>query len=228
MNKKELSTAHKLILWTLFYAIILVGVFFLMKFTFTDRTAKLKSENRSLKEEYEMLQMYVANEDYYKGLTDETNQASIDILNAYISDITKKGTIHKFEEQLLDYDLKTASISLGENTELLNVLLNDVEYRGLMTQTSISYNMSYETFKKWVRDIIDEDQNISIHSFSISEDTETGNLTGTLTLAEYAVNGSEKLYEEPDIDMHVGEESIFNMIELDIPIGDDSNEEETQ
>lgn len=81
----------------------------------------------------------------------------------------------------------------------------------LLTETlTMSYSATYDQLKQLVDFVNVSSERMNIKSVSISYDTETGDLNGTLVLNLYAVTGTDKQYTEPKVeDIRLGEENIF-------------------
>ena len=64
---------------------------------------------------------------------------------------------------------------------------------------SLDYSVSYEGFKKIIDFIQADTDKRNIESISLSYDTETGNLLGTMVINLFELQGNDKVYEEPYI-----------------------------
>lgn len=80
------------------------------------------------------------------------------------------------------------------------------------TQSSLTMNFttSYDGFKKLVDYINNYPDKTEIDSVSVSKDSTTGLLSGSLVLKRYALTGTGKAYEAPVIDnISIGTDNIF-------------------
>ena len=81
---------------------------------------------------------------------------------------------------------------------------------GLVSSININFQTTYEDFKKLVDYINNYPEKTSISNASLSYDSSTGELIGSMTINRYALTGTGKVYEEPYIgDISIGTDNIF-------------------
>ncbi len=79
---------------------------------------------------------------------------------------------------------------------------------------SISIECTYNDFKGLVRYIYNLQERKSIHGISIGYNAETGMLSGSMNLSSYYLQGSDKIYSEPNISgVGLGVDTIFGNME---------------
>lgn len=114
---------------------------------------------------------------------------------------------------------KDADSSVNQTTvdaTQLNALDNMSGYRSTI---SITFSVSYEGFKKCVDYINNYSEKSNVGDVSLSYDSETGMLSGTMNINMYHLTGEEIKYQAPVIgSMEIGMKNIFGT--LDIPAKD--------
>lgn len=75
---------------------------------------------------------------------------------------------------------------------------------------SISIECTYNDFKGLIRYIYNLQERKSVRGVSIGYDAETGKLSGSMNLSSYYLQGTDKIYTEPDISgVSLGVDTIF-------------------
>ncbi len=79
---------------------------------------------------------------------------------------------------------------------------------------SISIECTYNDFKGLIRYIYSLQERKSVHGISIGYNAETGMLSGSMNLSSYYLQGTDKIYTEPDISgVGLGVDTIFGNME---------------
>lgn len=85
---------------------------------------------------------------------------------------------------------------------------------GYSTSIVLTYQTSYEGLKKCIEFINKNEEKMNLTDISAAFDNTTGNLTGTLTIILYALDGIEKQEEEVKIPgINIGVDNIFDSFE---------------
>jgi outer membrane murein-binding lipoprotein Lpp len=93
----------------------------------------------------------------------------------------------------------------------------DLNITGYQTAITLNYQTNYEGLKKCVDYINRNEDKMTIHDLSASFDSSTGNLTGSMTINLYSITGTDKVYEEPEINGgRIGTKNIFGTFELPV------------
>lgn len=88
-------------------------------------------------------------------------------------------------------------------------------YTGYKTAVTIAYQTTYEGLKKSIRYINEYDERMNVIDLTASFDNTTGNLTGVMTIELFAVNGRDRVPEEPVIPgVQLGTDNIFGSFEI--------------
>ena len=96
----------------------------------------------------------------------------------------------------------------GEDTEVTTV--PDEFMTGLQSSISISFQTTYDGFKELTDYINQYPDKTVIENASLSYDSSTGELMGSMVLQRYALTGTGKPYEPPYIDdIDIGTDNIF-------------------
>lgn len=79
---------------------------------------------------------------------------------------------------------------------------------------SISIECTYNDFKGLVRYIYNLQERKSIHGVSIGYNAENGMLSGSMNLSSYYLQGTDKIYSQPDINgVGLGVDTIFGNVD---------------
>ncbi|MDF2538299.1 MAG: hypothetical protein K0S76_1320 [Herbinix sp.] len=96
---------------------------------------------------------------------------------------------------------------------------------GMETTISMNFTTSYQGFKELMDYITNYPKQTIVDSVAVSYDNATHNLTGSLVLKRFALNGTGKVYENPDIeDIDIGTDNIFGSGTVDTTEPDQSTE----
>lgn len=110
-----------------------------------------------------------------------------------------------------DFNTKEANKKIeGFNT-------NNIDMKGYTTSMVINYQCNYKGLKKMIEFINTNEEKMNISDLSAAFDYTTGNLTGSVTISVYALNGIDKAEEElliPNIE--IGTNNIFGSFELPV------------
>ena len=210
--KKGLSLKQKIFFTAIIGISFIFIVYLVLRFTLMEKNDELRESNEELSQQYQTLMMYVENKEKYEKETKDNIEETDKILNCYIGGMSKPWILHNFDENKKVYKLESSSLTLNENEEYATI---DNDGRNLKMQTTkidISYNVPYKNFFKFISDIRELDDNMTLESISISEDTEKDNLTGTISLTRYTVEGNSNKFEEPDIQVKRGVDRIFGYV----------------
>lgn len=113
-------------------------------------------------------------------------------------------------EQLEDVEAETSGASSGTAAQKATEPASITTMTGLESTITMNFQTSYEGFKQLVDYINNYPDKTIIDSVSVSRDSTTNDLTGTLVLKRYAIAGTGKVYETPAIDdISIGTDNIF-------------------
>lgn len=209
-KKKKLSHIQKFILITIFSILFVILSFFLVNKFLRSKTNELKSQNDGLQAQYDELQVYIEGKSQYIRDTESNNKDALAIVNNYASGVTKNSTLHYMENLLSDYKLTSSSVSLNDPEDVTSFVVEGNEYPCQKTGITITYEMKYSTFKEFIRDLREKESKIFVDNLSIAPNFDNNSVSGQLSLIQYSIAGSENEYEEPNVEIPVGVDSIFN------------------
>lgn len=94
---------------------------------------------------------------------------------------------------------------------------------GYKTTIGITFRISYDGLKKCIDYINHYPEKSNVSDLTLTYDTETGNLAGTMTFNMYHILGPDRSYQEPVIgSIDIGTQNIFGTIGL--PVNDQGTE----
>lgn len=219
MNKITEKQIRLLILLAL--VLIFFGCYRFGYLHYTDQAERLEEENLVLLEEATKLEILA------KGKEQCVNE--IRECKATIEQIKSKyGPGNTAEKSLLFLDsleenasMTIPSVAFGQTTELFSSsTVPSVDGNGirvLLTPLSISYQTTYEGLKRGMDYINQLKERMNVDSITASYDATTGNLTGTMMIQMYAMLGTEKEYQIPEVsEISIGTDNLFGTAEFSI------------
>lgn len=185
---------------------------------YLNKTETVEEETVVLQQRYDDLSAQVAQEAFFKeGIA--TNQAN---MKAIMNQYGPGNSPEKSTKFLIDLsnttgiEIPTVSFS-PEDLIFESTTVPSVNGLGIFTYhstLSITFRATYQALKDSIDIINSNPEKMNIASISASYDTETGNLSGTLVINQYAMIGTGKTYEPPVIDgVNIGTDSIFGTYE---------------
>jgi hypothetical protein len=171
---------------------------------------KLKSENKSLKEQYQAVESYIINEEFYKSETIVNNDNSLALLDPYIGGVTDKSLLYDFDRYLDKFEMYTSALTLNDNEYIDEVSINDKDFTLQTNTISTSFNMSLAELKKFVKTIREDDLNIAIQTLAIAPDESNGTISGTVTMNENFVANEDKEVKDPVYNDRTGITEVFD------------------
>lgn len=107
-------------------------------------------------------------------------------------------------------DGDTTSVPADATAQSATAEISSQYMTGLLSQISINFQISEADFIKLVEYIDNYSERVSIDSTSLSYDSTTGELTGSMTINRYALTGTGKVYNGPDIgNISIGTDNLF-------------------
>ena len=101
--------------------------------------------------------------------------------------------------------------TLNATGDFLNAALSPTLYR---TQDTIQFVSTYDSLKRSVKYLADQDGRMTVNNVNASFDSTTGNLTGTMTVNIFSMIGAANAYSKPDAGkVPYGTDNIFGTIE---------------
>lgn len=201
-----------------------VMLFFSYQFGFNrynDKLAEVKANNEELMAKEEELKGLVDKQAIYEDGINEYSELINEITNTYGAGLSIDKIIMFLVSLEKEADMEITAATLGNAT---NILYNDtipveVSEGGLLEAYSypvtITYKTTYEGYKKCMTYINQYEERMNVYDLTTTYDSETGNLTGTMTITMYYLTGTGKEFERPLIsDVNIGTKNIFGTLEI--------------
>lgn len=208
--KKALSLRQKILL-LIMGCIFLAGVVYgICQITIVDAVGKLKKENADLTSQYEAVESYVINREFYESETVINTEATMALLNSYVNGVTDKSLLYDFDRRLESYAMQSSALSLNDNVFIEEVQLGEGIYTLQTNLVSVSFDMTLENLKKFIADIREDDLNLAIQNIAMSPNLESGTISGTLTLNQNSVVNATSEITDPTFTGETGVNELFD------------------
>lgn len=208
--KKALSLRQKVLL-LIMGCIFLAGVVYgICQITIVDAVGKLKKENADLTSQYEAVESYVINREFYESETVVNTEATLALLNSYVNGVTDKSLLYDFDRRLESYAMQSSALSLNDNVFIEEVQLGEDIYTLQTNLVSVSFDMTLENLKKFIADIREGDLNLAIQNIAMSPNLESGTISGTLTLNQNSVVNTTSVVTDPTFTGETGVNELFD------------------
>lgn len=192
-----------------------------------EKKEALIEENFELESRMIILQNKTREEANYKANINASKEAMTKVMNRYAAGHTPEKSIMLVNTMENEIGIELPNISFSTPSALTNVqmpIVTSVEGETGQSSYSIAYydvsitsetiSMSYKCTYDQMKQLVDflnaYPERMNISTISVSYDSESGNLSGSLVLNLYAVVGTDKQYVDPEIpDIRLGDENIF-------------------
>ncbi len=201
--------------------IMLVGILAAIlsyNFLYQKNIEKAEAETAKLKELQDTqagLKELEDNLPFYKSEIERMDEENAEIVAHYPADVLPENEIMYAVELQENTDVYYSALSYGSPVELSTGLEEQTGVHAYDTTMSMTYQCSYEGLKEVIRHNLAQNDRRVINSVTASYDRTTGKLTGSMTLDQYTMSGTDKFYVEPYVpSMNMGTDNIFGTIEL--------------
>ena len=196
----------KALLFVGIVSVIALPYFFYSKQAKID-TETLKAENDALQTRYDQLLEMNQNREFYLSEIERYNKERDDIIALYPSDIdqakytmfllnTEYSSIEKNEETgefEWVYPFRFDGVTYGDNVETpISGEEAETQYVALTNTSVLSYRTYYDGFKYMLEYLMEYEDPMIYRQITAKYDSATGIITGQISLAQYAVEGSDK------------------------------------
>lgn len=235
MNKR-LSQKDMKLLIILLAILILAGAYQFVYVKNMDQLDVIQDENAQLQtklmdlrnKESKRADVEKENEQIKKDITAKINAYGTGASNEksimFIRNIEIDNEVQIGSATLMEpaYFLSPVELDNGTNPEVYNI--NAME--GYQSTVLIDFRSSYDGLKKSIDYINQYGEKSTIDEITISYDSETGNLGGTLSISSYHLMGPGRYYSDPVIGgVDIGMDNIFGTI--DLPVAEEKQGEGT-
>lgn len=208
--RKSLSYRQRILLLVLGCIFLLGVVYITCAFTIVSSIKKVKFENRALKEQYQAVEGYIVNKEHYIEETQVNNEESLRLIDCYVNNVTDKSLLNDFDKYLKSYALKSSSLTLNDNTKIDEVILDGKTYILQTNAVSTSFDIKFNSLKKFLSNIRDADLNLAIQNISISPDEANASIAGTVTFNQNSIYDAEEVTEDPVYNGRTGINELFD------------------
>ena len=235
-----MTVKQKRIVLILVGVLIFVATFFLIFKKNMDNVTKLQAENVDLNKDVDYLSQLQIQVNEMKATSEQKLQETEAYTQDFPCKMTQQKVISSLYKLWVDSGMDLRSIKPGpeqtffkngeflslsgdeaptgeaQSTELTEAELNPEvkvpihEMVGKMTSYDLEVTGTRKQILKAFDWLSDNKEHMSLSKISLSFDTSTGKLTGSLTVNFYCLNGNGVPYEEPDISgIIIGNEDVF-------------------
>lgn len=227
MNKKldlKMSESDKKLL-IIFLGICLLAVSYFFVFSKgMSKAQSIETENEQKEQKVMQLESKIAREKQIRKETAELKEKQEEIKNKYPVDVTEEKAMSIFRDIEKKMDFKVSQLSFvkgnssgsaeadtsastdssdssstdSETTDSSTDNSASASVQGQYMAVTVSYTASYSGLKKFNQYVNKNADRMTVPAITSTFDSETGKLSGTLTLNIYYLPNNGKPYEEPD------------------------------
>lgn len=211
--------------------LLAVCTYFFVYAKFNEKSDALETENATLQSRVATLEILDQKKADYATATENMKQYITSFENRFPAGILPEDSIMNILHLEESTNTKVASLGFGTDTEVPYVAAQTaagttdttaangpISTEGTayadthMYEVPLSFSIecTYNDFKGLVRYIYNLQERESIRGVSLNYSTETGALSGNMTMSTYYLQGTDKVYSEPVIpNMEMGVDTIF-------------------
>lgn len=213
-----------LLMLALVVIMVIVAINYLYRPLLNERQA-LRDENYELNKRYIELYNMSVNEDFWKDEINKSRDSISKVLDRYSAGNTPEKSIKFVSDMEADLEMRVPDVTFSAPNLLTSVTMPMVQDMGdengtyaisyydvsLLKETlSFNYSGDYDQLKRMSDYINANSERMNMESISVNYNNETNLLDGNIILNLYAVTGTDRQYEEPNITgIRLGEENIF-------------------
>ncbi len=213
MKQSALSNSDKRLLFLAGAVLILVAAYFLVFSTCNTKASEIESENETLQAQLTELQNMAARVTTVQAETEEMNAEREAIIATYPAGVTVESSI----KRILGYEETTGvlfsdvSFNLGNAIEASS---SDGEETGgvygYYASLTLRYEAGYDQIKDLLNHVLSEEERTTISSISMSYNSDSSTISGTMVINLYYMVGTDTEYEAPVFDgISLGVDNLF-------------------
>jgi len=178
---------------------------------------KLNSQLKTLEAEEQGMAELEANRPFYEAEIIRMNEENSEILQRFPADIFPENEIMYVVAMEEDNDIFFSDLSYGSAQELITGYEDRTGIRASDVVMNLSYTSTYQGLKDVILYTGGQDRRMVINTVSASYDRSNGNLSGSMTLDQYLITGTDAVYNPPYVpSMRLGTDNIFGTIEIPV------------
>lgn len=209
-----LTSKQKLLYSVVLTAGIIYATYMLFFSTIINNTKNIETECATLQAELNELKPYVENRSLYIAQINKNNTEIKEAVDSMLPTVSNQDLI-AYDQYLEDKYYMTSSIMTFTAPKIEQEISYTFDQgRSELAlesrSSSLDFSIRYNDLKNFLKDVEDSDINPYLQQISMSLDTETGNITGSLSFNTRAIHGSLKedsMYNVSNI--RTGVDNIF-------------------
>lgn len=219
----EISDRDKKLLMVLLAVVIVIAAYMLGYQKFAEKTLLYQNESAKLHTVQKDLIEKTQNRAKYEADTAEFKKIYNSVFANYSSSINQDDSLEFLNkvEKITGAWIKGVTFSEATNIYTFGQVRSSnpsangtsvykSDYKGYKTTLTISYEAEYSQWKQMINYINNYFSKNAIESMSMSYNVEDGTVTGTISIATYAVVGEDRKHVSPSFALPVGTDNIFN------------------
>ena len=227
----KLSDRDKRLLLYIVGIATLALVYSLVYTKYNDKTTALENETASINNTINTLQNLISETESYQEEEAEISEENMTIMAQYPANVMTSDIILYVNSLANKHNIEISTVGMNQVTSL------DCEYPSYdalsdtgaaitvtgenpdgiyLYEHTIEFNFEsgYEDLKDALEDMLDDGEQKSIHSISLSYNQESGTLTGNITAGMYSMTGTGLEYARPTFSgIKQGTDNIFKTLE---------------
>lgn len=214
MKGLSITDSEKKLLFIVLALGILAAAYFFGFTKLMDQASSIEASNQQDEALLARLQDMVSRQAETVAETEAFKKTIKDIVKKYPSDIPQEKAIYLLQQTEDVIGVDYSSISFSMDNVVLNITDGDKNLSGMFAALSVPYKGTYNQVKSLLEYVADQkDDRTTIPNITISYDTETGGLQGSITYRMYYLRNTDRKYEEiPDTEIPAGLPDIFHTV----------------
>lgn len=212
MKGFSITDSEKKLLFIVLALGILAAAYFFGFTKLMDQASAIEASNQQDEALLSRLQDMVSRQAETVAETESFKKTISDIVKKYPSDLPQEKVIYLMQQTEDIVGVDYSSMSFSMDNVVLNITDGDKNLSGMFAAISLPYKCTYDQFKNLLEYVADQKTDrTTIPNITVSYDTETGGLQGSITYRMYYLRNTERKYEEfPDTGIPAGLPDIFH------------------
>lgn len=237
-----MSINQKRVILILAGIIILACTFFLLYQPNSDKVTELQTETADYQSQINFLSTLQIQVNQLKTVTPDYTDEMTEFMDKFPSRMTQPKAIYNVYRMMIKTGIRVKAIDPGVEQTFFSagnflgmdgtgttdtdaaaspggveadpeILVPVNKMVGKVTAYELTVSGSLKQIEKALDWISENEEHMSVTEVTLTYDTSTGKLSGTMTVNYYAMNGNGVMYEEPDISgIMIGSKNIFGTI----------------